>query len=1440
MAEGAVQTARTAPVAGRQAPAARQAPAHAVIPRRMLSQPGEAAERRAHARAARALRGPFPAPSPSPHQSLDLPPGTPPVIATHAGPGRPLPSAWAAGFGSRLGANLSHVRIHDDAAAAALADAAEARAFTLGGHVFFGHGEYRPDLPSGRALLTHELAHAAEPSPGQARLLRQPKGQVIDADPGDIQVTSVPAPAAPAKETFSRLQVYSNAMDDAAKVLASDLPTDQTKFVYIGLSPRFFKVYDSQGNRLGRVDTKDSENAIFLPGIYVSGPDGLVAITVSELDPRRRSLETDPEGRHRSVIGQRPLTDEQKQAAEAEEKKAAAEKREPRPVTNVIVSIRAMVTDPSALDALIEMTPHATVVYFVPSYENHPAGSGPGGGDQASAYASPIAGRADGKPANAPPWPVALEGPKLVPVDADPTFEAKVDWSANGNFSVTSQVISQVGEDIHYRWELFDITKYARQQEAKAAAKKETGDAAAPAAKTLDERIKDFTASKRGAGKDVTGIGGANREFAREFEDWWSDTKRAAHGVVNPSGDTVAAQLSHGVASRTALELTPVSVLVTAVHAALRWIAELFAGPRKQQEIPLRDKGIFLIRVITTPAVGEDTQGNQVIRPSSVAGKVVEVTGMETAVEESLGEPSARLATLQAQIDLARKAGNQAKADYLQSLFDEANERFFGDPLTVLRKARDAKQAELKAFRHDYPSLSDYSRQHDVAKIDEQIDAYLRHEKQRTEGASGLAAATRVTASLISEVTGEQYPLLLAAGPMPKEGDRFRWMLSDVTSGDGKAYVGYGGTPSAAFRSALEQFGAQAAYGRGRIGVRTLGLGLEDGAPARMFADSAPADWALATKRIDDLVATLALLGLAVESAGTAAVLIGAAAAAARLIQRWQAGNLKLNADTVGDVLSVLSAVGVAGELAASLRVQRFEKAFTVMKAGAATEEELAQAGQLMARAESLAAAATVANEAIGYVGMFWGDLSVIDNMLAISQQEQSGQITHAAARRARAEAISAAVQNNALIFLGKAIKAGKAAKAAAGPREPAGGAHEPTPAAREPAGGEPAPGERETAAPGEREGEKERVTGGAPAPAPAAERVSTDAELRNVLPADLRDLLTFGGVEGDAVRIEWTPDQDGLVSKITIRVGPETTPRMLRLHVETVRTMQRYQGFSGRIRRALTWIADAFGHETLDPRKPSFQTRLEIEKLSRIVADQMNAMAAMEPDAREAAEGKLDVLRSQLEEHMAALDIGEVNPDASVSARGVARRNAKRYNDLLAELRQHEPGSPEHKKIRRQMYELTGGTLPMESWSRIYDANMKNAARANEIVEAERVRLGWRKGSVEFTIEMPRGADRRLDLANEATREGAEVKAYSEGTVYLSADIDAEVTRDATIVKQQKWKITWIFVDCEPSGPLEQELLRSGIIIELRVSYGNSSRLLDRLYPLLPAGSRR
>jgi hypothetical protein len=1386
-----------------------------VIPRRLLSEPGEAAERSAQARAARGVPDKAPAHRSSPRQDHYLPPGTPAAIAAQAGYGRSLPPASTADFEARLGADLGHARVHDDAGAAALADAADARAFTLGSHVFFGAGEYQPDTRAGHALLAHELAHVADP-PSQLRIMRQPKGEVTE---GEIETVSVPADQFPAAgERFKRLPLVSNAMDDAAQQLAALTGYNQDN-VYLGLSSRFFKVYNSRGDRVGRVDTKDSEKVTFAPGVYVNSPAGLVAITVSNIDPQRLGVEDHP-----SVIAQRPLTDEEKKAQEKERAQAAAEKRAPKPLPQLNVNILDMSKDRAALQSLLDTVPHSYVVYFVPSYERMASG-GKGGGDQASRYASPIEGRADGQPANSPPWPVKVEGPKLVPVDADPTFEAKVDWSAHGNTSTASQVISQVGENIHYRWELFDITGYANEQAGKNE-KIRPNDPAATPRKTVDERIKEFTESKRGTGTNVTGMGGANREFAREFEDWWSDTKRAARRTANPAGDTVAERLSHAQGSMLALEMTPASLLVTAVHAALRWLADLFAGPRKQQEVPLREKGIFLVRVITTPAVNEDRQGNPVIRPPSVDAKVVEVSEMDTAVKESLDEPEAQLAELRSQIALAREAAENAtsqdekknltaKADYLQNLFDEANQRFFGSPLALLQKRWDVKKAELDAFDRDYKNLSDFSKKQELDKIHDQIDAYERHEKQRIAGASGLPAAARVNASLISEVTGEQYPLLLAAGQMPMTDGRYRWMLSDVTSGDGKAYVGLGDRPSAAFKSALEQFGDEAVYGRGRIGARTAGLGLEDGAPKELFADSAPADWALAMKRIDDLVATLVALGLIVESAGTAAALVGAAVAAARLIQRWEAGNLKPDAATFSDLLSVLGGVGAAGELAAGLRVERFESTFTVMKSGAATEEQLARAGELLAGAKSLAEAAKVANEAIGSVGMVWGDLSVIDTMLTVNDQERKGQLTHAAARRARADAISSAIQNHGLVFLGLAIKSAKKNKAAKTSR-PETAPHEAGPA-------------------------EEHQATEAPAPArPAAgDREYTHGELREVLPADLRDMLKFGGVEGDTVVIDWTPDQHGLVGEITIKVGPETTPGMLRLHIETVRTMQKYQGFSGRIRRALAWIAEIIGVETLDPSDPAFQTKLEIDKLTVIVTEQMNAMAAMEPDAREAAEGKLDALRNQLEEHLAALDIGELTPTGGVAARGVPKRFQKRYNELRAELRQYRPGSKEHRDRRWEMYQLEGGTWEYPHWLNVYQANVRNAPRANKLVAAEQARLGWPESMVEVTIEMPRGADRRLDLANQALREGAEVKGYASGSVPLDTDNAAEAVRDALLVKRG-WKMTWIFLDCEPSGPLQSELLGSGIIIEKRTSTAGSSQLEYRLFPLLPAKVRR
>jgi len=58
--------------------------------------------------------------------------------------------------------DLSAVRIHTGATADASAKAVGARAYTVGRHIVFRQGEFRPDTRRGRALLAHELEHVAQ------------------------------------------------------------------------------------------------------------------------------------------------------------------------------------------------------------------------------------------------------------------------------------------------------------------------------------------------------------------------------------------------------------------------------------------------------------------------------------------------------------------------------------------------------------------------------------------------------------------------------------------------------------------------------------------------------------------------------------------------------------------------------------------------------------------------------------------------------------------------------------------------------------------------------------------------------------------------------------------------------------------------------------------------------------------------------------------------------------------------------------------------------------------------------------------------------------------------------------------------------------------------------------------------------------------------------
>lgn len=83
-------------------------------------------------------------------------------ILQQIGAGRPLDAGVRERMESIYRMNFSHVRVHTDAEAAGLSNHMDARAFTIGKHIAFGSGEYRPGTLVGDALIAHELAHVVQ------------------------------------------------------------------------------------------------------------------------------------------------------------------------------------------------------------------------------------------------------------------------------------------------------------------------------------------------------------------------------------------------------------------------------------------------------------------------------------------------------------------------------------------------------------------------------------------------------------------------------------------------------------------------------------------------------------------------------------------------------------------------------------------------------------------------------------------------------------------------------------------------------------------------------------------------------------------------------------------------------------------------------------------------------------------------------------------------------------------------------------------------------------------------------------------------------------------------------------------------------------------------------------------------------------------------------
>jgi Domain of unknown function (DUF4157) len=89
---------------------------------------------------------------------------TSPVHDVVGSRGTPLDPATRADMEAAVGHDFGDVEVHTDARAAESARSVQAHAYTVGNHVVFGEGRYRPETPEGRHTLAHELTHVVQQS----------------------------------------------------------------------------------------------------------------------------------------------------------------------------------------------------------------------------------------------------------------------------------------------------------------------------------------------------------------------------------------------------------------------------------------------------------------------------------------------------------------------------------------------------------------------------------------------------------------------------------------------------------------------------------------------------------------------------------------------------------------------------------------------------------------------------------------------------------------------------------------------------------------------------------------------------------------------------------------------------------------------------------------------------------------------------------------------------------------------------------------------------------------------------------------------------------------------------------------------------------------------------------------------------------------------------
>jgi hypothetical protein len=158
-------------------------------------------------------------------------------------PGKPLDEITRGFMEPKFGHKFNHVRIHTDSKAIHSAAAINARAYTVGRDVVFGHGQFSPMTAEGQKLLAHELVHVIQQNGNATAVQRQLNDDEEDEE-DEEPVVSGPKPIS-----------LSSLVDPSHMYGGSKPMTDE----------EIYKLHDEQADKENEQDEEDEEPVVSGP-----------------------------------------------------------------------------------------------------------------------------------------------------------------------------------------------------------------------------------------------------------------------------------------------------------------------------------------------------------------------------------------------------------------------------------------------------------------------------------------------------------------------------------------------------------------------------------------------------------------------------------------------------------------------------------------------------------------------------------------------------------------------------------------------------------------------------------------------------------------------------------------------------------------------------------------------------------------------------------------------------------------------------------------------------------------------------------------------------------------------------------------------------------------------------------------------------------------------